>query len=107
MNYMGCRVGYAKNGLEAVARYKKALDVGEPFDAVILDLSLPGGPNAADTMKKLQQIHARVKVLASASGPDNPSWEQFKELGFHALLLRPYKSAQLAEALSRVLSESA
>ncbi|HME45083.1 MAG TPA: response regulator [Syntrophorhabdales bacterium] len=107
LNYMGCRVGYAKNGLEAVARYKKALDAGEPFDAVILDLSLPGGPNAADTMKKLQQIHARVKVVGSTSSPDNPVVGEFKELGFRAFLLRPYKSAELAEALSRVLSESA
>jgi len=106
LNYMGCRVGYAKNGLEAVARYKKAFDDGEPFDAVILNLSLPGGPNAAETMKKLQQIHAQVKVVASTSSPDNPVVGKLKELGFRAFLLRPYKSAQLAEALNRALSES-
>lgn len=90
-----------------IARYKKALGAGEPFDGVILDLSLPGGPNAADTMKKLQQIHAQVKVVASTSSLDNPVSGEFKELGFRAFLLRPYKSAQLAEALSRALNESA
>ena len=107
LNYMGCRVGFAKNGLEAIARYKQAFGAGEPFDAVILDLSLPGGPDATDTVKKLQQIHPGVKVVASTGSPDNPVVGHFKELGFHALLLRPYKSGQLAEALSRVLSERA
>ena len=107
LNYMGCRVGYAKNGLEAVARYKKALDAGEPFDAVILDLSLRGGPDAAETIKSLQQINTKVKVVASTGSPgDNPVVGQLREFGFRALLLRPYKSAQLAEVLSRVLSVS-
>ncbi len=57
LNYMGCRVGFAKNGLEALARYRKAFDAGEAFDAVILDLSLPGAPDATETVKKLQQIY--------------------------------------------------
>jgi PAS domain S-box-containing protein len=105
LNYMGCRVGYAKNGLDAIARYKKALDAGEPFDVVILGLSLRGGPDAAETVRRLQQIHPKVKVVASTGSPDdNPVMGQVKELGFRALLLRPYKSAQLAEVLSRVLS---
>jgi CheY-like chemotaxis protein len=106
LNYMGCRVGFAKNGLEALARYRKALDAGEPFDAVILDLSLPGGPDAIETMKKLQQIHPGVRVVASTGDSGNPVMGQLKELGFRALVLRPYRSAQLGQALSKVLNES-
>ncbi len=107
LNYMGCRVGFAKNGLEALARYRKALDAGEPFDAVILDLSLPGGPDAIETMKKLQQIHPGVRVVASSGDSGNPVVGQLKGLGFRALVLRPYRSAQLGQALSKVLGESA
>ena len=40
--YMGCKVGFAKNGVEAVTHYRKAFDSGEPFEAVILDTSLRG-----------------------------------------------------------------
>jgi PAS domain S-box-containing protein len=106
LNYMGCRVSFAKNGLEALARYRKAFDAGEPFDAVILDLSLPGGPDAIETMKKLQQIHPGARVVASTGDSGNPVAGQFKELGFRALVLRPYRSAQLGQALSKVLSEA-
>jgi PAS domain S-box-containing protein len=106
LNYMGCRVSFAKNGLEALARYRKALDAGEPFDAVILDLSLPGGPDAAETMRKLRQIHPGVRVIASAGDSSSPVVGRLKELGFRALVLRPYRSTQLGQALSKVLRES-
>jgi PAS domain S-box-containing protein len=104
LNYMGCRVGFAKNGLEALARYRNALEAGEPFDAVILDLSVPGGPDAIETMKKLRHIHPGVRVVASTSNAGSPDLGQLKELGFRALVLRPYRSAQLGQALSKALS---
>jgi CheY-like chemotaxis protein len=107
LNYMGCRVSFAKNGLEAVTRYKKALDTAEPFDAVILDLSLPGGLDATETMKKLQQIHPKVRVVASTGILSDPVAGQLKELGFRAFVLRPYRGAQLAQVLSKVLNENA
>jgi PAS domain S-box-containing protein len=106
LNYMGCRVGFAKNGLEALARYQKALEAGEAFDAVILDLSLPGAPDATEITKKLQQIHPGVRVVASTGDPGNPVVRRLKELGFRALVLRPYRNAQLAQALSEALSGS-
>ena len=106
LNYMSCRVGFAKNGLEALARYRKAFDAGEAFDAVILDLSLPGAPDATETVKKLQQIYPAVRVLASTGDPGNPVVGRLKELGFGALVLRPYRNAQLAQALSEALRES-
>jgi PAS domain S-box-containing protein len=106
LNYMGCKVGYAKNGLEAVARFKSAVETRAPFDAVILDLSLSGGPDAAETAKQLKQINARVKVLASTGNSDNPLVERMKELGFHDLVRRPYRGTQLAEALNSLLSKN-
>ena len=106
LNYMGCRVGFAKNGLEALARYRKAIHAGEAFDAVILDLSLPGAPDATETVKKLQQIHPGVRVVASTGDPGNPVVGRLRELGFGALVLRPYRNAQLAQALSEALRES-
>ncbi len=106
LNYMGCRVGYAKNGLEAVTRFKSAVETGAPFDVVILDLSLSDGPDAAETAKQLKQIDARVKVLASTGNSDNSLAGRMKELGFHDLVRRPYRGTQLAEALNSLLSKN-
>ncbi len=103
LNFMGCKVGYARNGLEAVARYKNALEAGAPFDAVIVDVSLSGGPDAAQTMNRLKQIHSGVKALAT-NHKSNALMMPFKELGFGALVVRPYKSRDLVSALQHVLS---
>jgi len=106
LSYMGCEVGYARSGLEAVARYKSALDIGAPFDAVILDLSLPGSPDAAETLQKLKQIHAGVRIVVSTVNANSPAFRQFTQSDFHALVVRPYRSAELAEALRKALSNN-
>ncbi|HVN24937.1 MAG TPA: PAS domain S-box protein [Syntrophorhabdales bacterium] len=103
LSYMGCEVGYARNGLEALARYKSALDTGVPFDAVILDLSLSGSPNAAETIRNFKQIHAGVRIVASAVSSNDPALKQFEQSDFHTLVVRPYKSTELAEALRKAL----
>jgi PAS domain S-box-containing protein len=104
--YMGCKVGFAKNGVEAVTHYRKAFDNGEPFEAVILDTSLRGDLGVEETLERLRQIHPRVKVVASISMPDDPIMVQFKELGFRAVVSKPYRSSQLGEVLKKVLNET-
>ena len=104
--YMGCKVGFAKNGVEAVTYYKKAFDNGEPFEAVILDTSLRGDLSVEETMERLRQTHPRVKVVASTSTSGDPIMEKLKKLGFRAVLSKPYRSAQLGEVLKKVLNET-
>jgi PAS domain S-box-containing protein len=106
LNYVGCRVSFAKNGLEAVTSYKKALDAGDLFDAVILDLSLPSGMDATETIKKLLQVDPKVRVVASTTIPVGAAVGHLKELGFRAVVSRPYRGAQLGEALSVVLNKT-
>ena len=51
------REGYAvetvKDGLEAIAVYQKQKGLGEPFDAVILDLTIKGGMGGEQTIREL------------------------------------------------------
>ena len=57
-------------------------------------------------MERLRQIHPRVKVVASISLPDDPIMARFKELGFRAVVSKPYRSSQLGEVLKKVLNET-
>jgi CheY-like chemotaxis protein len=47
------RVGYANDGAEAIDCYSEAMEAGDPFDAVILDLTIPGGMGGQETLEKL------------------------------------------------------
>ncbi len=51
------RIGYktevASCGEEAIEIYKRAMEYGKPFDAIIMDLTIPGGMGGEETIKKI------------------------------------------------------
>ncbi|MEJ2568724.1 MAG: ATP-binding protein, partial [candidate division WOR-3 bacterium] len=63
---IGYNVEFATNGEEAFEKYKKEMDLGKPFDAVILDLTIPGGMGGKETIKKLIQLDPNIKALVSS-----------------------------------------
>ncbi|MEO0249156.1 MAG: response regulator [candidate division WOR-3 bacterium] len=105
LSYMGCRVGFAANGRDGLAQYQRAFDSGEPYDAVILDLSLSGNPNAEETYQKLKQLDSRARVVGSTSDASDPAMEAMLGAGLRALLSRPFQADQLAEVLHKALHD--
>ena len=53
LSRVGYEVAFAKDGTEAIALYAKAKNSGEPFKAVILDLTVPGGMGGKEAIGKL------------------------------------------------------
>jgi PAS domain S-box-containing protein len=106
LSYMGCRVGFSKDGNDGLAQYKKALDSGEPYDAVILGLSLPGDVNSKETCQKLRQLDPRARVVGSTTAAGEPLAKDMREAGVRAVLVRPYQGGQLADVLHKVLNDS-
>ena len=41
------------DGEMAVERYLQAMDAGEPFDAVVMDLTVPGGMGGAEALAQM------------------------------------------------------
>lgn len=44
------------DGFEAVNIYKNTKMKGNPFDAVIVDLAIPGGIGGAETVKEILEV---------------------------------------------------
>jgi len=53
---MGHEVALAEDGQQALAVFKEAFDAGKPFDAVILDLTVPGEMGGKETMRQLATL---------------------------------------------------
>ena len=53
---LGYKVETVKDGVEAIETYKKHMDSGEPFDGVILDLTIKGGMGGDQAIKELIKI---------------------------------------------------
>jgi PAS domain S-box-containing protein len=100
---LGYEVTVAQDGAEAINQFRLAFQEGEPFDAVILDLTVPGGWGAKETIGGLQQIDPKVKVVVSSGFSDDPLKTDFSHYGFSGFMPKPYNLSQLSAVMHRIM----
>jgi len=101
----GCTTATASGGHEALALYRQALEAGAPFDAVIMDLTIPGGMGGEETIKKLLALDPHAKVIVSSGYVDDPLMANYADFGFKGIAAKPYTKNELQEVLGKVLRE--
>ncbi|HYC73021.1 MAG TPA: ATP-binding protein, partial [Opitutaceae bacterium] len=100
---LGYKYDIAKHGEEAVQLYKRYLNIGRPYDAVIMDLTIIGGLGGEQTFKLLRELDPNVRAII-ASGYDNDEMaRQFLDMGFLGYLTKPYRVGDLGRILKTVL----
>jgi len=92
-------VGYAKNGEQGIAYYKK-----EPFDAVVVELVMPV-KNGLQTIRELYEQYRDVKIIA-VTGTDLENLPLAEELGAVGSLTKPVEPARLLEMIEAALQTS-
>jgi PAS domain S-box-containing protein len=100
---LGYTVESAEKGEEAISIYKKAMESGEPFDAVILDLTVPGGMGGKDTIDKLLRVDPEVKAIVSSGYSTDPIMANHEKYGFKAVVAKPFDLKDLNETIKKVL----
>ena len=99
----GLEVELASDGKEAIERYEKARESGQPFDAVIMDLTIPGGMGGKEAIKKLIEIDPNVKAIVSSGYSTDPITADFRKYGFSAVMTKPYSVGEMERTLRRIL----
>ncbi len=100
---LGYEVSEAADGQEAVRLYEQAHD-GRPFDAVILDLTVPGGMGGKECVRRLRARDGKVRAIVATGYYTDPIVAQYQAYGFGASVQKPYRLEDLAAALTRVLA---
>jgi signal transduction histidine kinase/CheY-like chemotaxis protein len=100
---LGYEVCAVSDGREAIRIYRKTLANNKRFDAVIMDLTIPGGMGGAETLRKLRAIDPDVKAIASSGYSNNTVMSDYGKHGFISILPKPYNGAQLSRILAEVL----
>ena len=101
---IGYQVEFAKNGNEAITLYKTAYNLGKPFDAVILDLTVPGGMGGKETIHELLEIDPKIKALLSSGYSNDLIVTEFGKYGFRGVIIKPYHLTELNQTLQSVLT---
>ena len=99
LKFLGYDVTVAENGDTVVELYGKAQDAGLPFDAVVLDVTVPGGMGALETLPRLRNLDPHIRAIVSSGYSTNPVIVNFASYGFAAVIVKPYGFKELGVAL--------
>ncbi len=103
MRHLGYEVVTAANGSEAVRLFREAAEAGNPFDAVILDLIIPGGAGADRVVADLKSIDPAIKAVVTSGYADDPVMVDYGAYGFSGVLVKPFSLDDIEQELARVL----
>jgi CheY-like chemotaxis protein len=106
MEHLGYEVEIVKDGHEAINLYKKAKESSQPFDTVIMDLTVRNGMGGKETIKNLLEIDPGVKAIVSSGYSNDPIMADFKKYGFTGVITKPFEIKELSEVLHKVIKGS-
>ena len=107
LHKLGYEVQCVQDGAEAIKHYKQARRSGQPFDAVIMDLTIPGGMGGKETIEKLLEIDSRVIAIVSSGYSNDPILSNYESHGFCGAVTKPYRIEELSWVMRDVLKMAA
>ncbi|HHO47599.1 MAG TPA: PAS domain S-box protein [Desulfobacteraceae bacterium] len=99
LNFMGHTTVTARDGAEAVRLYQEAMLEQQPFDAVLLDLTVPGGMGGLEAMRRLTALDQGIRAIVSSGYTDDPVMNDYRDYGFSGIVTKPYDLDRLSQAL--------
>lgn len=105
LSHLGYEVDYAAHGAEAIEQYQAALSAGQPFDLVIMDLTIPGGMGGEEALQALRKIEPQTRAIVSSGYADDPIMTRYQEYGFCGVIKKPYRVSTFTQVLQEVLGQ--
>ncbi len=104
----GVRNESAEDGPEGLRILRAASESGEPFDAAILDMQMPGmdGIELARRIKADPAISSARLVLLTSVGQRSHDGEEARRAGIGAYLTKPVRQAELRDTLATVMGRN-
>jgi CheY-like chemotaxis protein len=88
--------------VEAFEAFEAARSQGAPFDAVFVDLTMPGDLGGMEVIRELRQRDPEVRLFVMSGYSEDPVMANARELGLIGALQKPFGVAVLREVLGRL-----
>jgi PAS domain S-box-containing protein len=103
---LGYTTDIVSDGEMAVERYLQALDAGDPYEAVVMDLTVPGGMGGAEALAQLREYDPRVCAVVMSGYADTGLLADYQQVGFAGRLAKPFSLRDLAVTLHDLLADA-
>lgn len=104
LTILGYEVCVTRDGGEALTAFREHWEKGHPFDAVIMDLTIPGGIGGKEVILRLRELDSDVRAIVSSGYCNDPIMGDFKKHGFCGVLPKPYTAVEMGKALRAALN---
>ncbi len=105
LEQMGHTVELTDNGRSAVEQHALARAAGQPFDVVLLDLTVPGGMGGREAVKAMRVLEPGVKAVVMSGYANDEVLHDSAAHGFDAVLKKPFDLMALRDTLERLLKK--
>ncbi len=104
LEYLGYETDTAGEGKAALEKYRQAMQNGQPFDAVIMDLTVPGGMGGKEAVQELKKMDPDARVVVSSGYHGDPILANHHDYGFDGVVPKPYQLEDLGRVIKKVLA---
>ncbi len=106
LTQFGYEVTTTRDGQTAIDVFSEAISRGKNFDAILLDLTIPGGMGGKEAIQHLRKLDPHLKALVTSGYSDDPILADFQTYGFQGILVKPYKIIDLAKTLESLCAQA-
>lgn len=102
---LNCEVDRAVDGAVAKDLYFAALDNQQPYDLVIMDLTIPGGMGGKEACNLILSRDAQARVIATSGYSTDPIMAHYERYGFAGRIVKPFQLEEVEREVVRVLNK--
>ena len=103
---LGYTPDIVSDGEMAVEKYLMAMESADPYDAVVMDLTVPGGMGGAEALAQLREYDPRICAVVMSGYADTGVLAEYQSVGFAGRHAKPFSLRDLAVTLHDLLTES-
>ena len=104
LTQFGYAVTCVADGVQALEAYAEALENGEKYAIVVMDLTVSGGMGGKEAMSTLLKMDPDARVIVSSGYSSDPIMAGYREHGFLARVVKPYRIKDLADAVQEAIN---
>ena len=103
LSMRGYEVDVTNEGSQAVELYQKAWKTPDPYDLLILDLTVPGGMGGKEVIEILGKSDSKIRAIVSSGYSNDPIMANYRKHGFTGVVAKPYTVQELSGAVNQAL----